>query len=454
MPEVRALHSINARMTLGASLVLLVFLLATAFALDRAFRDSAQQAMQERLLGEVYLLIGAADVGSHGQLAVPVHLPEARFGLPASGLYASAVGTGGAVAWSSRSAIGQSLPGVSALAAGQVRFGTATNAQGKTFFVERLGVSWVANGQHYPFTFVVLEDTREFHAQVNRYRRSLWSSLSAMAVVLLVVQAALLRWGLAPLRRVATELTAIENGLQDKLLGDYPREIRRLSDNINTLLAHEYARARRYHDALGNLAHSLKTPLAVLRGTLSGRSAPAALRQVIDDEVAKMDRIVAYQLQRAGTEGASSRLRSSVRVAQVLGRILNSLGKVYQERAVEAHWEVAPELTFPMDEGDLMELLGNVLDNAFKWCARRIGITIGRQAPDAPLLIVVEDDGPGIDPQLRAHILERGGRGDELVPGHGIGLAIVHDVVAAYRGTLEIGRSRLGGARITVTLPG
>ncbi len=449
-----ALHSINARMTLGASLVLLVFLLATAFALDRAFRDSAQQAMQERLLGEVYLLIGAADVGPHGHLTVPAHLPEARFGLPASGLYASIVETGGAVAWSSHSATGQSLPALTALAAGQIRFSTATNLQGKTFFAERLGVSWVADGQHYPFTFAVLEDAREFHAQVNRYRRSLWSSLSAMAVVLLVVQAALLRWGLAPLRRVAMELRAIENGLQDKLLGDYPREIRRLSDNINTLLAHEHARAQRYHDALGNLAHSLKTPLAVLRGALSGPSSPAALRRAIDDEVTKMDRIVAYQLQRAATEGASSRLRPSVRVPQVLDRILNSLGKVHQERAVVARSEVAPELTFPMDEGDLMELLGNVLDNAFKWCNGRVGITIGRRAPDASLLIVVEDDGPGIAPHLRTHILERGGRADELVPGHGIGLAIVHDIVAAYRGTLEIGRSPLGGARITITLPG
>jgi two-component system sensor histidine kinase PhoQ len=272
-----------------------------------------------------------------------------------------------------------------------------------------------------------------------------------MALLLLVAQWLILRWGLAPLRRVADELTRLERGQQEQIAGNYPTEVKRLTDNLNTLLTHERAQQKRYRDALADLAHSLKTPLALVRGALTQSKPEAELARTLAEQVQRMDHIVGYHLQRAAASGRSG-LAAPQPVRPAVERVLKALSKVHAEKQIETEVNIDADLRFRGDEGDLMELLGNVLDNACKWC--RSQVRASGEIRDGRLALTVEDDGPGIPEADAERVLQRGIRADQSVPGHGIGLAVARDIVEVYDGRVLIGRSTLGGAAVTLVLPG
>jgi len=442
------MRSLNSRVALSAALVLAVFVALSAYALDRAFRESARSARQERLLAQVYLLMAAAEVNAQGRLSMPGGPTEPRLELPGSGLYAAILDGSGDAVWRSRSSLSADPPSGPPLPPGATRF--ERTARGETeFFLQRFGVDWTTEGGSYPFTFGVAEDLAPFEAQLAAYRRSLWSWLGAMALLLLAAQWLTLRWGLRPLRQVAGELSRVQQGAQQHITGDYPTEVRLLTDDLNTLLAHERAQQRRYRDALADLAHSLKTPLAVLRTELARLSGEAA--RTLEEQVQGMDRIVGYHLQRASTSGRAA-LMAPQPVRRAVERVVQALTKVYAGKPVAVQIEVAQDTGFRGDEGDLTELLGNLLDNAFKWCRGRVRVQARIQ--DGQLALSVEDDGPGITAEAAQHVLERGVRADESRPGQGIGLALVRDILAAYDGKIEIARSELGGARVSCQVPG
>lgn len=436
--------SLNRRMLLGASLVLAIFVVLATLGLDRAFYESARSARQERLLGQVYLLIAAAEVDRDGKLSLPPSLPEARFSLPGSGLYAQIADRNGNTVWRSPSSLGVPAPFQTRLTPGDKRFDAAPG-----YFVQSLGVRWAVGQKHYPFTFSISEDLAEFNAQIRHYRQSLWSWLAALSVLLLLTQAAMLRWGLRPLRQVARELNAVEAGRQEKMQGIYPEEIKRLTDNLNSFIQHERAQQTRYRNALGDLAHSLKTPLAVMRGALSGDQ--AQLPATVEDQVARMDSIVTYQLQRAATSGIKKPMATPILILPIIEKIVAALNKVHYEKGVNTDIAVPTDMVFPGDEGDLMELLGNLIDNAYKWCRQQVKVSAVAHA--GRLIISIEDDGPGIAPSQAENILQRGVRADEAVPGHGIGLAVARDIIEAYQSSIEAGHSSLGGAMISIDFP-
>jgi len=195
---------------------------------------------------------------------------------------------------------------------------------------------------------------------------------------------------------------------------------------------------------LSFLAHSLKTPLAVLR-TAVGE--PARLPDAVAEQVARMDGIVQHQLARAAA-GGSSRFAPYLQIAPVLSRIRDSLAKVYAEKNLAFTLDVAPDLAWRIDDGDAFELLGNVMDNAAKWARGRVAASVRREGDR--LRIRVDDDGPGFGDTrsiLQLHV-----RGDEKVPGHGVGLAVVDDLVASHDGELTLARSDLGGGRVDIVL--
>jgi two-component system, OmpR family, sensor histidine kinase PhoQ len=443
------MHSLNARVTLSAAVVIAVFIALSAFALERAFRDSARSARHDRLLAQVYLLIAAAEVDPQGALSFPNELPDSRLGLPNSGLYAFVVNGKGERVWRSRSAVSLDAQPLAPLEPGVQAFDDVRGQDGQLLFVQRFGVRWTTSGGSYRFTFSVLEDAAAFEQQLGVYRRSLWGWQVAMAVLLLMVLGFTLRWGLSPLRRVAAELGGLERGVQQRLTGDYPDELRGLTDNLNALLARERGQQQRYRDALADLAHSLKTPLALMRGALRETTGAAHNARLLEDQIARMDRIVGYQLQRAATSG-QRRLSAPQPLRPVVERLTGALAKVYADKHAEVQIVVDPALRTRVDEGDLTELLGNVLDNAFKWCELRVRVVA--QSQDAVLTLRIEDDGPGVAETHARAVLERGVRADESMPGHGIGLAVVRDIVRAYDGSIEIARAELGGAFITIVL--
>jgi len=222
----------------------------------------------------------------------------------------------------------------------------------------------------------VLEDKAEFDREIAIFERTSWTWLGGAAVLLLLSQTLLLQWGLSPLARVANEIRGIEHGTQAEVVGRYPAEITALTSNLNTLIKQERLRQTRYREALSFLAHSLKTPLAVLRTALH---TPAELPAAVTQQVARMDDIVQHQLGRAAASG-SSRFAPYLPLAPVLHRIRDSLAKVYADKDLVFSIDCAPDLAWRIDEGDAFEMLGNVLDNAAKWARARVAASVRREA--------------------------------------------------------------------------
>ena len=446
--------SLAARVVLSASLALIAFLGLTGYALERAFYDSAVRGLQDRLRAHVHSYISGSDVSVAGQLILPEIAPDPRFEIPHSGIYAAVVG--GENRWRSPSAIGMSLPFDSMLASSEERFVGPIDTESGRMFIESLGVVWdVPNGTPLPLTFHVAEHEDSLRNQLQAFRRTLWVWLSIAAALVLAVLLTSLRWSLTPLRRVESDVARIERGSIDRLPDDYPVELRKLTHSINDLIESEREQRVRNRHRTADLAHSLKTPLAVLRNVIDNGDASSAAGDVVGEQVRRMDDIVAYQLARAGTAGHTT-FSAPVAVTAVVEELVGSLEKVYAARGVLCEFELAEGACFFGDRGDLLEILGNVLDNAFKWARHRVLLTT-RELPGSRrdgLEVQVDDDGTGIDDAVMDLLMQRGTRGDERVEGHGLGLAIVDNLMRDYRGTVQASRSAaLGGASFLLCFP-
>ena len=453
--------SLQARSLAAAGFVLAAFLGLAFVALDRAFHDAAISSQRERLQGYIYAYLAGADTARTGTLIPPEVGPDPRFERPSSGLYAAIVGDNIRNAtdrqWRSASAVGADLPVAAELPAGEVRFEGPLQTPLGELYVLSQGIEWsVANRPELKLTFHVAEDGGAVRRQAAEFRGTLFAWLGGLGVLLLLLLLAVLRWSLAPLRKVTVDLERVERGGQEHLGDGYPPELSGLATNLNAFIDSERDRLKRYRNTLSDLAHSLKTPLAVVRTQLESGAEGKELRWTVLEQVGRMDEIVAYQLSRAATSGRQT-FATPLPLEPYAEEVVQSLEKVYAGRNVLCEFEIDPSARFHGDQGDLLELLGNLLENAFKWARHRVLLT-ARTAPRPGerwpgLELCIEDDGPGIPEDRIEHLLQRGVRGDERVQGHGIGLSIVQDIVRAYKGTLQVERSAgLGGARFVVRL--
>jgi len=450
--------SLSTRLLLAGSLVLTGFLGLTGFTLDKAFRDSAEAAMRDRLQGHIYALLAASELNKAGAMVVSNEMPETGFATTGSGVYGQISSHDGKQILRSPSMADITIPFSIGLRMGTTHFEHLTASDGTPLYALSLGLSWKVKGKPRDFTFSVARNLSSLDVQINSFRRSLWGWLVGVALLLLAVQGTILRWSLAPLRRVAVDLAAIEAGRATQLQGHYPQELSGLTDNLNILIRGGQVQLERYRHTLGDLAHSLKTPLAVVRNSVEKEGSIEELRRTVEEQVDRMNQIVEYQLQRAAASGRTA-LSVPVSVAEVAQRIVASLNKVYADKGVDCRIEIEDDAVFYGDESDLMEFLGNLTDNAYKWCRHTIIIN-ARPVADvlhrrAGLVLSVEDDGPGIPIEDVERVLQRGARADESISGHGIGMAVVQDILRVYDGALEIGHSEaLGGACLLVRLPG
>ena len=451
----RSSLSLAARSTIATSLALVAFLGLTGLALDRAYFEGARSGLHDRLQSYVYAYLAGTEVTRAGRVLPPDTMPNADFLRPGSGLYASINGAKG-FHWESPSAIGRDLPVNHQLEPGRTTFQGPLDTDVGRVYVYSQGVDYdtPAHGA-VRLTFSVAQSEVEFGRQLTVYRHTLFAWLGGLGLVLVLLQLLLLRWSLSPLRRVSADLRRVERGEHQQLSGNYPSELTGLTDNLNAFIESERDHMTRYRHTLDDLAHSLKTPLAVLRSRLETREDEVTPEhEELADQVRRMDEIVAYQLSRAAMSGHRT-FAVPIRVAADAEDLVQSLEKVYAQKNVLCEFDIDPLANFYGERGDLLELLGNLLENAFKWARHRVLLSV-RQIPlgtgqRVGLEITVEDDGAGIAADQVARVLQRGVRGDERVQGHGIGLAIVQEIVKAYRAELEVGHSTdLGGARLRV----
>lgn len=456
-------YSLQSRFLIAFSILLFVFLGLTGLVLDSAFRASIEAGAEERLQVQIYLLLANAEE-DNGEFYFLQDLQEDRFSQLNSGLYGFISSTAYGVLWRSDSARAFSMPDEEffqrRLEVGQTRFERLQADNDEVYFALSYGILWEDGISEYSFS--VVENAAPYYSEISNFRTSLWSWLGGVALLLLIMQFLLLRWGLLPLRRIADDLKKIESGTDDKLEGVYPREIQGVTDNLNILIESERKQQSRYRTTLGDLAHSLKTPLAVISGILprmteevSKGDREAVQRQIRNagEQLERMNQIVTYQLQRAVKSNNTGALSRQVNISATVRKVLEAMNKVYADKSMEVTTDLDEQLVFRGDERDLLELLGNVIDNAFKYGKHKVRIRAVREGLGTRgVQLSIEDDGAGIPVEKQEFVLQRGARADTLVQGQGIGLAVVTDILKSYGGEIQVEQSELGGARIIILI--
>jgi two-component system sensor histidine kinase PhoQ len=438
---------------MSVSVPLALFFGVMMYILDTGFRVVSDQTMQQLLDTQMVALVAAAEKQPTGGYAPPLHDVDSRLSRPRSGLFAQIRSANHQ--WRSPSIAGTNFDFGPLLAEGGRSFSYGEFGHDRVA-IESRGLEFEDDPNNpKPITFSVAVSLTPYEEQLWRFRRQMLGWFTGLMLLLLVVLAALLHWVLAPVRRLEREIHEVEEGRSETLGGGYPRELSGVATNLNALLVGERKRVARYRDTLGNLAHSLKTPLAVMQSTLT--SAASASASTFGAEIDRMRDIIAHQLKRAAASGGALLGQAPVDVTQLAVDLRVTLLKVYADKDLSLELAIERESQFIGDRGDFTELLGNLVDNACKWCRSHVRVTVNTDQQAGPrqrLCVIVEDDGPGISEENRARVLERGVRTDESVPGHGLGLAMVRDTVDLYGGVLSIDTSALGGARFTLRLPG
>jgi two-component system sensor histidine kinase PhoQ len=448
--------SVSRQLVIAVAVPLVLSFALTILVLDRIFRDSALQALRERLDQEVVSLVTAAEFTEDGRMDLRLADPESRLSRPHSGQYAAVRTARGRTLWSSPSLAGVPVNFGAVVGVGSTAFFQRTLPDGTVLGILNRGLQWdYAPGNNSKLVFSVAEDLSGQNARLLRFRRQLIAWFATLTVLLLGVLGWLLRRVLHPVRRLEQEIAEVDSGRRAQLGGGFPRELAGVARSLNVLLRSEQQRIARYRDTVGNLAHSLKTPLAVMRAALAGG---AEQRAALDHEIDRIAQIVDHQLQRAATSGGATLGQPTVAVGPILLELRAAMRKVHAHKDLAIEIEVSPGAGFVGDRGDITELLGNLIDNACKWCRSKVLVRVRLDAarPAAQSLnIRVEDDGTGIAVADRSRVLARGVRADERAPGHGLGLSMVADTVALYGGTLLISESAtLHGACMEVALPG
>lgn len=443
--------SLRVRSLLLALVALVVFLPSVLFTLERAYVSSLEQAKYNELKLMSLAMITEFELDS-GNAIMPQQLFEEQLNLPGSG-YMAYIIWNDRVVWRSLSTLDYSDPNsIETPSVGSEEFTTfaltssdlsATSSQtNEPPFYYAFSAEYENDGSFDPVTFLVFNEQFEFQQERRMFLNTLWQWLGVLSVGLLALILLITQRVLAPVNSIISNVEAAEQGKIDRLIDTYPPELESLKNSINQLLESEAQQRERYKNSLGDLAHSLKTPLAVM---LSDQELAKGSREPL----LQIDNIIKRQLKRAVS---SNTVRfSAVDLNKIVHKLVGAMRKVYADKQLLIENRLLHEIRYKGDETDLMELLGNLIDNACKSAKNQVRVSA--QVFDTALHIYVEDDGTGIDLAHADEILSRGKRLDTYQDGQGIGLAVVMDLIESYDGQLRIDKSPLGGARLNVHLP-
>lgn len=454
------IRSFRVRLLLCCAILLIVFLAVLMPMIREAFDKAVQRFSNVRLEEQANALITAAKVVD-GELTVPETLQD---------LSLSSTGRSGRLSYiytQKKSKITGEVSTDSLQKDTNFNHSLANTLAEDNVAKGDFRLSTDALGRHYyvydkeinlggpDLSVITMEPVTEYDILRTSFLRRFELWLIVTLVCLLALLAVGLTWGLKPLKRLGRQLDDIEAGKREQLDEDVPSEIRRLTRSLNRLLTTERLQRERYQDTLGDLAHSLKTPLTVLQNMLEElKEQETGVEQqlvVMQAQIERMGQQIGYQLQRA-TQRKGALIGKQISLRPLIDSLTVTLNKVYADKQVTVTVDLSFSLKVHAEEAALLELFGNLLENAYRLCSSQIIIT-GRST-DSEVLVELEDDGPGVPVSKRQMVLQRGVRGDSLNPGQGIGLAVVQDILEGYSGYLEIDDSAtLGGACFRIHLP-
>ncbi|WP_100658432.1 ATP-binding protein [Alteromonas flava] len=439
--------SLRVRSLLLAIASLVIIVPGFVFTVERSYTTSLEQAKFNELKLMSLAMISEFELDDSVPY-MPQQLFEEKLNLLGSG-YIGYIVWQQEVVWRSLSALDYSDPAQLQLPAvgdeqqrGDFVITRDFDATQVNAFYYAYSVEYEDRGQFKPVSFIVINEDAEFQQNRQTFINTLWQWLGVLSLLILATIILITRRVLAPVDSIIGNIRAAERGEIEKLTQTYPPELETLKLSINQLLNSEAQQRQRYKNSLGDLAHSLKTPLAVIQST-------PQLPEHINEPLQQINAIIQRQLKRA-VSGNAQRY-PTVLLADTLSKLVGAMRKVYAEKSLTLGCDIEPGLGVKADETDLMELFGNLLDNACKSAQNTVQISANTFTDS--IHIYVDDDGSGINEADANAILNRGERLDTYAEGQGIGLAVVIDLMETYNGQLRIERSPLGGARFTVQLP-
>jgi signal transduction histidine kinase len=305
-------------------------------------------------------------------------------------------------------------------------------------------------GHPAPLVFMAAEDRSTVDQDIRNFAVTTAVALFLLGLFIIIGVWIQVRVGLQPIYQLRREVARVRTGRADKVERSYPVELAPLAEELNALVAHNQEVVERQRTHVGNLAHALKTPISVMLAEAA--SHPGDLSDVVRRQSEAMHGHVEHHLRRARAAARAHGNREQTPVEPVIDELARTLARIFADRKIDIDWDCSPDLNFQGERQDLMELVGNVMENACKWTAGKVRVRAG-PTPAGKLLVTIEDDGPGLPPEGRREMLERGARLDENTPGTGLGLSIVDELARAYGGEIRLEDSRLGGLRVELTLP-
>jgi len=328
----------------------------------------------------------------------------------------------------------------------QVAFDTAGPQPG-----ERLrAVARIATIEGHEAVFIAAEDRGPIDHDVRKFIAATAAAFLILGGGLIVAVIVQVRVGLRPVYRLQGEVAAVRRGKAERLQERYPSELEPLAEELNALVRHNQETVERQRTHVGNLAHALKTPISVMVTEASQR--PGPLAEVVTRQAEAMRQQVDHHLRRARAAARAQGPGERTSVAEVLDELARTLERIFRDKGVAIDWDAPDELFFLGERQDLLEIAGNAMENAGKWCRGKVRVRAEAEGAEQ-FRLTVDDDGPGLPADQREAVVRRGERLDENAPGSGLGLSIIDELARAYRGALRLEDSPLGGLRLTVELP-
>ncbi len=450
-------NSLSVRLILAAAIWSVVALAAAGLILTSLYRQTVEQAFDERLAVYLQTLIG--NLASQGAEAPadPGNLGEQRFELVYSGWYWQVRRpNGGPVLLASTSLVSDTLDIAKAFdtqTANGITSGAMVGPEDQSLRVINRTIILPT----ITLEVMIAGNSGELGRQIAAFRNSVIITLAAFGIGLIIATLIQIRWGLRPLDRVRAGLGELRSGREARMEGPFPAEIEPLARELNALLESNQQIIERARTQVGNLAHALKTPLSVI--TNEARSNRSPFAEKIAEQAELMRTQVNHYLDRARIAARSKVIGAITEVEPVIARLARAMRRIHDDKGLSITEAVPAGARFKGEQQDLEEIVGNLVDNACKWSKSKVAILIDYTpardpAGEAKLVIRIDDDGPGLTEEQRLEATRRGKRLDESKPGSGLGLSIVTDLVALYDGKFRLDRSPDGGLRAEIELPG
>ncbi|MCZ4297991.1 ATP-binding protein [Henriciella marina] len=452
--------SLSRRLFLGAIIWSLIVVVGGVVAMTAAYRTQTVRILQQELDSTLITLPRALEILPDGRVVdIPERLPsDSRFQLPLSGRYWAmiAVQADGSFGndirsqsvWDGPLPLPRELADAALAAPGVTQYGNTDGPNDERLRVAVRSIT-VPNREN-PILLMAAADRAVTDEGANQLRLILLTAMATLAGGTLLALWIGLRMALRPFDRVQAHIAEISDGQRARLDGEYPAEVLPLTDELNKLLDSNRKIVERSQTHVGNLAHALKTPLAVLRNEATGET---GLDDVVRRQTESMRANVEHYLKRAQAAARSEALGVRTEIAPVAAGLARLLNRLFETQGISVSTQISADRVARIEQQDLEEMLGNLMENACKWANSRVEVSCSR-GQNGFMQIHIDDDGKGLAPEAREAALQRGVRLDETAPGTGLGLSIVADISEMNGGRLDLSESPLGGLRATITLRG